>query len=138
MTTVASSHHRKSGTGPAIAAILVISVAATLFLSFLMLRWGRDAATPPSLLLRLYGGTAYGCYQWLCIVAVLGFAGRWLCADSTARRYLTDAIFPYYIVHQTAIILIAHELRGSELPVWLEAGIVILGTVVTCALGKSS
>lgn len=112
-----------------------LALAVTLFLSFLVLLWwSRDSSTPPSLLLRLYGGTAYGCYQWLCIVAVLGFAGRWLCADSTARRYLTDAIFPYYIVHQTAIILIAHELRGSELPVWLEAGIVILGTVVTCAL----
>jgi len=41
---------------------------------------------------------AYRFYQWLCIVAVLGFARRWLTADSAARRYLTDAIFPYYIV----------------------------------------
>jgi hypothetical protein len=105
-----------------------------LFLSFLVLRWSRQAATPPSLLLKLYGGTAYGCYQWLCIVAVLGFARSRITADSAARRYLTDAIFPYYIVHQTAIILIAHELRGSDLPAWLEASIVISGTVVTCAL----
>jgi hypothetical protein len=89
---------------------------------------------PPSLPPRLYGATAYGCYQWLCIVAVLGFARRWLSADSAARRYLTDAIFPYYIVHQTAIIMIAHELRGSDLPAWLEAGIVISGTLATCAL----
>jgi hypothetical protein len=111
-----------------------LGVAATLFLSFLLLRWSREAGAPPSLLLRLYGGLAYGCYQWLCIVAVLGFARRWLTADSAARRYLTDAIFPYYIVHQTAIIVIAHELRGSDLPAWLEAAIVIAGTVVTCAL----
>jgi hypothetical protein len=111
-----------------------LGIAAALFLSFLVLRWSRDVAMPPSLLLRLYGGVAYGCYQWLCIVAVLGFARSWLTADSAARRYLTDAIFPYYIVHQTAIILIAHELRGSGLPAWLEASIVISGTVVTCAL----
>ena len=65
---------------------------------------------------------------------MLGFARHWLTADSAARRYLTDAIFPYYIVHQTAIILIAHELRGSDFPAWLEAGIVISGTVVSCAL----
>ena len=111
-----------------------LGIASALFLSFLLLRWSREAGAPPSLLLRLYGGTAYGCYQWLCIVAVLGFARRWLTADSAVRRYLTDAIFPYYIVHQTAIILIAHGLRGSGLPAWLEAGIVIAGTVVTCAL----
>jgi hypothetical protein len=113
---------------------LALALAAALFLSFLVLRWSRDSATPPSLLLRLYGGIAYGCYQWLCIVAVLGFARRWLTADSSVRRYLTDAIFPYYIVHQTAIIMIAHALHGRDLPVWLEAGIVISGTLATCVL----
>jgi surface polysaccharide O-acyltransferase-like enzyme len=50
------------------------------------------------------------------------------------RRYLTDAIFPYYIVHQTAIIMIAHELHGRDLPAWLEASIVISGTFAACML----
>jgi|ERR1035437_3005057 putative membrane protein len=36
MTTVASSSTRRSGTGPAIAAILVVSAAATLFLFWLI------------------------------------------------------------------------------------------------------
>jgi surface polysaccharide O-acyltransferase-like enzyme len=113
---------------------LALSLAAALFLSFLVLRWTRDSAMPPSLALKLYGGIAYGCYQWLCIVAVLGFARRWLTADSAVRRYLTDAIFPYYIVHQTAIIMIAHELHGRDLPAWLEAGIVISGTLAACVV----
>jgi hypothetical protein len=77
---------------------------------------------------------AYGCYQWFCIVAVLGFARRWLTADSSVRGYLTDAIFPYYIVHQTAIIMIAHALHGPDLPVSLEAGIFISGTLAACVL----
>jgi len=112
-----------------------LSLAAVFFLSFLMLRWTRDAAAPPSLLLlKLCGGIAYGFYQWLCIVTVLGFARRWLTADSSVRKYLTDAIFPYYIVHQTAIILIAHELHGRDLPAWLEASIVISGTLAACVL----
>ena len=64
---------------------------------------------------------------------MLGFARRWLTADSAARRYLTDAIFPYYIVHQTAIIMIAHALHGRDLPAWLEAGIVICGHGCGCA-----
>ena len=68
------------------------------------------------------------------MVAVLGFARRWITKDSALRRYLTDAIFPYYILHQTAIIMIAHELRGRDLPAWLEAGCVISGTVGACVL----
>jgi peptidoglycan/LPS O-acetylase OafA/YrhL len=37
-------------------------------------------------------------------------------------------------VHQTAIIMIAHALQGSDLPAWLEAGIVIAGTIGACML----
>lgn len=80
-------------------------------------------------------GVAYGFYQWLAIVAVLGFARRWLMRDSPARRYLTDAIFPYYIIHQTAIVMIAHRLKVWHLPAWLEAGLVILGTAAACGAG---
>jgi hypothetical protein len=38
-----------------------------------------------------------------------------------------------YIVHQTAIILIAHQLKELGLAAGIEAGIVIVGTVVSCA-----
>jgi hypothetical protein len=68
------------------------------------------------------------------MVAILGFARRWITKDSAARRYLTDAIFPYYIVHQTAIIMIAHALHGSGLSAGLEAGIVIGGTAAACVV----
>jgi Acyltransferase family len=109
---------------------IALLLAAAFFLSFLALRGTRDDGMP----LKLYAGFAYGCYQWLCMVAVLGFARRWITKDSGVRRYLTDAIFPYYIVHQTAIIMIAHALRGSGLSAGLEAGIVIGGTAATCVL----
>jgi hypothetical protein len=105
-------------------------LAIAVFASFLALFTTRHGGLP----LKIYGGFAYGGYQWFCIVAVLGFARRWLTSDSAARRYLTDAIFPYYIVHQTAIIVIAHALRGQGLPAWLEASIVIAGTAASCAL----
>ncbi|MCG2666023.1 acyltransferase [Bradyrhizobium sp. GCM10023182] len=89
---------------------------------------------PRSPMLRWSAGSAYGCYQWVAMVAVLGFARRHLTADGAARRYLTDAIFPYYIVHQTAIIMIAHALQGSGLSAASEATIVISGTALTCAV----
>lgn len=103
-------------------------IAVAFFASWLALRSVRDGGLP----LRIYAGIAYGFYQWLCIVAVLGFARRWLAKDSATRRYLTDAIFPYYIVHQTAIIVIAHALDGSGLSAGSEAAIIIGGTAATC------
>ena len=107
---------------------IALILAAAFYASWIALRSVRAGGIP----LWLYAGFAYGAYQWLCIVAVLGFAQRWLNRDSAARRYLTDAIFPYYIVHQTAIIVIAHTLRGSGLSAGAEAAIIIGGTASTC------
>jgi len=105
---------------------LVLAVAC--YLLWLSLRPLRDGGVP----VRLGIAFAYGFYQWLCIVVVLGFARRRLDGDSAARRYLTDAIFLYYIVHQTAIIVIAHALRGSGISAGIEAAIIIVGTAATC------
>jgi len=107
---------------------IALILAIALYASWIALRSLGDGGLP----LRIYGGFAYGFYQWLCIVVVLGFARRWLNRDSAARRYLTDAIFPYYIVHQTAIIMIAHGLRGSGIPAGVEAAVIIGGTAAAC------
>ena len=112
---------------------IALGLAVVFYLSFLAV-WSGKIGIPPSLLLKLYGGLAYGFYQWLCMVAVTGFARRWFTSDSALRRYLTEAVFPYYIVHQTAIIMIAHALHGRDLPAWLEASIVITGTIAACVL----
>lgn len=106
-----------------------LMLAAVCFTAFILIYAGW---LPQSPTLRWLAGSAYGGYQWIAMVAVLGFARRHLTADSPLRRYLTDAIFPFYIVHQTAIIVIAHALRGSGLSAGSEAAIVIAGTALTC------
>jgi hypothetical protein len=108
---------------------VALTVAAACFTVFVLVYAGLFA---PSSVPKWFASTAYGCYQWLAMAAVLGFARRHLTADGPVRRYLTDAIFPYYIVHQTAIIVIAHALRGSGLSAGSEAAIVISGTALTC------
>jgi acyltransferase-like protein len=112
---------------------LALAMAVAMFASFMVLRGYKTPGVPASIAPGLFAAIAYGCYQWFCIVAVLGFARRWLNRESPARRYLTDAMFPYYIVHQTVIILIAHGLKGLGLAAGLEAAIVIGGTVMACA-----
>src|SRR5205085_2301003 len=62
---------------------------------------------PPSPVLAACLKVAYATNQWCAIAAILGFGRRWIKGDSPARRYLVDAVFPYYIVRQTAIIVTA-------------------------------
>jgi peptidoglycan/LPS O-acetylase OafA/YrhL len=106
---------------------LVLAVAA--FITMLWLR-----AQPPLELRRLVGPFVYGLDQWCWIVAILGFARRHLSRrDGPARRYLVDAVFCWYIVHQTAIILAAHWLKPLALPAAQEASLVIAITALSCA-----
>jgi peptidoglycan/LPS O-acetylase OafA/YrhL len=72
--------------------------------------------------------------QWAAMVAACGFARRLVKADSPARRYLTDAIFPFYIVHQTAIIAFAVWLRPLALPPLAEGLVLLAATVAACIL----
>ena len=90
---------------------------------------------PPSDEILIAQRLLYGFDQWGLIVAILGFGRCWLTRrDGPVRRYLTDAVFPYYIVHQTAIILLAYWLKPLSLPGWVEATAIIAGTAAACAL----
>ena len=70
--------------------------------------------------------------EWGAIVAALGFARQWNPADSRARRYLTEAIFPFYIVHQTAIVLLAHFMKPLGLRPLVEGPLLVAATAATC------
>lgn len=96
--------------------------------------YSSDAAVPPEAL-RVIQRMIYGAEQWLAIVAALGFARRHLSRDSAARRYLTTAIFPVYILHQTVIVVLAHALKPTQLNPGVEGLLLVLVTATTCLVG---
>jgi hypothetical protein len=70
---------------------------------------------------------------WTAIVAAFGFAHRYLRnADGPIRRILTEAIFPFYLVHQTVIVVAGHHLDAMRLPLWIEAPLLIAVTALAC------
>ena len=71
---------------------------------------------------------------WGAVLAALGFGQRHLNHDHRWRAYLVDAVFAYYIVHQTALIALAMWLKPLRLGGALEATLVIAGTVLACAV----
>lgn len=94
-----------------------------------------DTPAVPSPAAILIGRVVYGTEQWLAIAAVLGFAHRHLVRDSAARRYLTTAIFPVYILHQTVIVVCAHALKPAHLNPGVEGPLLVLVTGAACFLG---
>lgn len=74
--------------------------------------------------------------QWLPIVAAMGW-GRQLLArrDSPTLRWLTIAVFPFYIVHQTATVIAGHLLAPLQLPLAVEATALVAITALACLIG---
>lgn len=65
---------------------------------------------------------------WCAILSACGFAHRHLQRDGAARRYLTEAVFPVYIAHQTLIVVLAHALKPVHLPPGTEALLLVVMT----------
>jgi peptidoglycan/LPS O-acetylase OafA/YrhL len=63
--------------------------------------------------------------SWNAILALCGFARQHWNVDHPLRPYLTRAVFPVYILHQTLIIVLAWNFRAWHLPAGLEAFILI-------------
>lgn len=90
-----------------------------------------DDANPPETL-RLVMRGVYSVDQWCAIAAILGFGAKHLNREAPALRYLTLAVFPFYIVHQTLIVVLAYHLAKLNLPQGLEATILIGATFAGC------
>ena len=86
------------------------------------------AATPEVQAWRPVMRTVYAMCQWAPILAVCGFGHRHLHSDNANRRYLTQAVFPVYILHQTLIVSMAHWLKPARLAAPLEATVLIVLT----------
>ncbi len=111
--------------------MLIIGFAA--WLSLEVFRATITGEPTPAIL--MIGAALRELQAWTTILALFGFARKHLRHEGKIRRYLTDAIFPFYIIHQTAIVVAGHYLNGLGLPVWVEAPTLIAITIASCWLG---
>jgi glucans biosynthesis protein C len=119
----------------------LVSYCSMIGLAFLVLGahggWGAQMAASHTglrtLELRTMGAAVYGLNQWLWILVVFGFARHYFAnCDGPMRRYLTEAIFPFYIIHQTTIEVVGHYLAKERLPLGIEATLLIGTTIASC------
>lgn len=73
-------------------------------------------------------------YAWSVIFALFGFARRHITKGSRTLTLLTEAVFPFYIIHQTTIVVAGHFLKPERLPALAEAGLILAITAASCWL----
>lgn len=74
-------------------------------------------------------------YIWWSLCAVLGWSKAFLGRPWPWLRWANEAVFPWYVLHQSLIVLIAYWLVPLRLPAAVESTAVLAGTVAGCWLG---
>ncbi|MCC2970328.1 acyltransferase family protein [Massilia sp. IC2-476] len=107
-----------------------LGIAATGWALLVMWIAAYEVVAPPVMAsLRPFVYAMYALQAWCAMVAACGFAARHLDRDGPARRYLNEAIFPVYILHQTLIVTMAHAMQPLRIAPGLEALLLVLLTL---------
>ena len=112
---------------------VALGAAASAYLVFTwcdVVVYPGDTVPPPVALAALRA--LYGMQQWLWIAAILGFGHRYVRTGGPVLDYLTQGVFPFYIVHQTIIVVAEFWLKRAHLPAWQEGAILVAVTFGGC------
>jgi glucan biosynthesis protein C len=73
-------------------------------------------------------------YCWTAIAAVLGWGHAYLDRPFRWLPYAREAVYPWYVLHQSLLLFFAWQLMPLQLGPWGEPVLILLGTVGGCAL----
>ncbi len=111
-----------------------LGVSLVTYLLFLLIQDGMIFSEPGSRLDWVARAMIQTLNGWSWLLTVMAWAAAWLNRPSRALSYMNTAILPWYVLHQTLTIVLAWYLAPLGLNTWLEAFLVLAGTVVGCAL----
>lgn len=114
---------------------LALAAVSYAFVIWYFYASGYSDANPAPDAFRVFQRSIWALNQWTTIAAIFGFAYRFRYADSAALRYLTPAVFPVYILHQTVIVVAAYQLRPLAIPPLAEGLLLVALTYAVCFAG---
>jgi hypothetical protein len=80
----------------------VIALIASIITTILSYLWLTSGMSDRHYLLALMRGLM----SWSWLLAILGFGSRYLVSTNGLLKYANEAVLPFYILHQTVIVLI--------------------------------
>jgi glucan biosynthesis protein C len=102
---------------------LLLGAAYALALYFLLAYIGW-----PRLAVRLVAD----CYLWTSILAILGWSHRYLNRPWPWLAWSNQSVYPWYVLHQTMIIVLVFWLAPLKLAPGWEAVLLVAGTILGC------
>ncbi|MDO6413057.1 acyltransferase family protein [Sphingomonas sp. BIUV-7] len=114
---------------PLIAAVALASTVLEVWIA-----WDYPMTRPITSSMRALYQAARVVQGWSAILALIGIADHYWNRDLPWRATLVEAVFPFYIIHQTIIILVGWLLLGSGITNGLRLLVLIATTMIGCWL----
>jgi len=70
---------------------------------------------------------------WSCVLTFIGFAGKYLNTNTSFLKYANEAVLPFYILHQTVLLVIGFFIVQWNIPdpvKWLIIAVFSFGTII--------
>ncbi|QHT67439.1 acyltransferase [Rhodocytophaga rosea] len=71
---------------------------------------------------------------WCWLMAILGYARKYLTFNNSLLTYTTEAVYPFYILHQTVIICIAYYLIDWQASIAMKFFVISVAMFLVCWL----
>ena len=110
----------------------MLSIAAFAAVMIVEVQWPGNMVAPPGPANLVRGARAV--QGWVTVVALIGIADLYWNRDHRWRAILTEAVFPFYIIHQTIIVWLGWYLLRFALPPGVEFTILLIATSAGCIL----
>ncbi|QBB70998.1 acyltransferase [Pseudolysobacter antarcticus] len=111
-----------------------VTLALALVIFAIYVAWNLQLGEHPSDLMVAGVRCMRGFYLWTALLTILGWGHALLNRPFRWLPYATEAVFPWYVLHQSLIVLVAYWLIPLHLGPVLEPVLVIIATVGGCAL----
>jgi hypothetical protein len=119
-----AAHRRKF----LLAAVAVLAGLATV--GILHPGWVSGGPVPAAALAGYYTLNNFQIWMWL--LAALGYGRRYLSFNHPSLRYANEAVYPFYILHQTVIIILGYHLAYANWGIGLKFPLVAASTFLIC------
>jgi len=112
-------------------------ICCATFITFYNLVWLPllHGAEPDSEIALMLGMFNYSLMRVLGALTVFALAHKFLNIKSAKLSYFNDAVYPFYILHQTLILVIGYNLSKLSLGAVIEPSLLILLTTLACFIG---